>query len=558
VRNLTPLPGVKVELLSLSATDPNVVLVTVEDRTPGLPGVYRLDLRSGERTLVLQNDGRFLGWTADHAPLPRLGYTLDESGNVDVWEVVWSGKSGAAPRLELLFEIGPDDFPGLQANSAQRVARFATDNRRFFFYDSRGRDKIALVVYDFATRETTVLAEDERVDLAGVLFHPATEEPQAYSTVWTRAEWHALDAGLRGDLDRLRGATEGEVAIESRSADQRRWVVRLTTAHEPERYVLYERPTGTLHELFVATPALVGLPLARMHALELRSRDGLDLVSYLSLPPWTDRDGDGRPAEPVPLVVLVHGGPSDERARYAFGAFVHWLANRGYGVLYVNYRGSPGFGKAFVNAQRGEWGGKMHDDVIDQVEWAIDQGIAPRDRVAILGGSYGGYATLVGMTMTPEVFACGVDLVGPSSIEVFMPHWNVDVQSRILGGDPRTEEGRAFLRSRSPLHQAHRAKHPLLIGQGAHDSRVPQEQSDQMVRVLQEHGVPVTYVLYPDEGHGLVRRENVASFWAIAEGFLAQCLGGRYQPITTELEGSSAQVLAGAEHVPGLTAALAR
>jgi dipeptidyl aminopeptidase/acylaminoacyl peptidase len=255
--------------------------------------------------------------------------------------------------------------------------------------------------------------------------------------------------------------------------------------------------------------------------------------------------------------MLVHGGPSDERAQYGYGPFVHWLTNRGYGVFYVNYRGSPGFGKAFVNAQRMEWGGKMHEDLLDQVEWAIAEKITTRDRVAILGGSYGGYAVLVGMTMTPDVFACGVDLVGPSNLEIFMPHWDEDIMSGTIG-DPRTEEGRAFLRSRSPINFAHQVKHPLLIGQGANDSRVPQSQSDSMVEVMKEKGIPVTYVLYPDEGHGLYRKENNASFWAITEGFLSQCLGGRHQEITNELEGSSAQVVAGADLVPGLEAALAR
>ena len=212
-------------------------------------------------------------------------------------------------------------------------------------------------------------------------------------------------------------------------------------------------------KFLVTTPQLEGLRLSKMHPVVIKSRDGLDLVSYLSFPPWSDGNEDGRPAQPVPLILLVHGGPSDERAQYGYGPFLHWLTNRGYGVLYVNYRGSPGFGKAFVNGQRMEWGGKMHEDLLDQVEWAIAQGITTRDKVAILGGSYGGYATLVGMTMTPEVFACGVDLVGPSNLEIFMPHWDEDVMSKVIG-DPRTEEGRAFLRSRSPINFAHQMVHP--------------------------------------------------------------------------------------------------
>jgi dipeptidyl aminopeptidase/acylaminoacyl peptidase len=254
--------------------------------------------------------------------------------------------------------------------------------------------------------------------------------------------------------------------------------------------------------------------------------------------------------------MIVHGGPSDERAQYAFGPILQWFTNRGYAVLYVNYRGSPGFGKAFLNAQNLEWGGKMHDDLIDQVDWAVAEGIALKDKVAIIGGSYGGYAVLVGMTMTPGIFACGVDLVGPSNLEIFMPHWNVDIMSKVVG-DPRTEAGRALLRSRSPINFADQTKNPILIGQGTNDSRVPQDQSDSLVKVMVENGAKVTYALFPDEGHGLHRPENSYAFWAITEVFLGVNLGGRYLPISDKLEGSSIQVIEGAMYIPGLVEALA-
>ncbi len=557
-RNLTGFSGAQAELLGNDPWVASPALIGIRGSLIAPPDLYRLDLETGERTLV-QEAGGFIGFVADHALQPRIALAFDGDGGIALFGAARSAalrSASYADRWKPMFTVGPEDLPALSATGYQKISRFDAENRRSYFYDSRGRDTAALVAWDFETGELEVIAEDPRVDIGGVLFHPTEHRPQAYATEWTKREWHALDPAIAADLEHLSAATPGDFEVVSRSADDRRWIVRLTVAHEPEAYALYERPRGELRRLFVTTPQLEDLRLSKMYPVVVRSRDGLDLVSYLSYPPWLD-GGDGKPSEPVPLILLVHGGPSDERARYAYGPFLHWLTNRGYGVFYVNYRGSAGFGKAFMNAQRMEWGGRMHDDLIDQVEWAIAEGITTRDRVAILGGSYGGYAVLVGMTMTPEVFACGIDLVGPSNLEIFMPHWNVDMMSRVLG-DPRTEEGRAFLRSRSPIRFARQAVHPILIGQGAHDSRVPQDQSESLVKELETVGAPVTYVLYPDEGHGLARPENSMSFWAIAEVFLGGCLGGRYEELGDQLVGSSAEVRAGSARVKGLEAALAR
>jgi dipeptidyl aminopeptidase/acylaminoacyl peptidase len=240
-----------------------------------------------------------------------------------------------------------------------------------------------------------------------------------------------------------------------------------------------------------------------------------------------------------------------------------WLASRGYAVLSVNYRGSTGFGKKFVNQSNMEWAGKMHDDLLDAVRWAADQRIADPKQVAIMGGSYGGYATLVGLTFTPDAFACGVDIVGPSNLvtllETIPPYWAPMVEmftKRV--GDHRTEDGKKLLLSRSPLLRADQIRKPLLIGQGANDPRVKQAESDQIVKAMKEKGIPVTYVLFPDEGHGFARPENRTSFNAIAETFLAQCLGGPYQPIGDDFKGSSVTVPAGAEAIHDLPAALPR
>jgi dipeptidyl aminopeptidase/acylaminoacyl peptidase len=302
------------------------------------------------------------------------------------------------------------------------------------------------------------------------------------------------------------------------------------------------------------------MPLVKMQSAVVRSRDGLDLVCYLSLPTGSDAEASARPDEPLPMVLLVHGGPWG-RDVWGYDAFHQWLANRGYAVLSVNFRASTGFGKAFINAGNREWGHKMHDDLIDAVDWAIAEGIADPQRVAIMGGSYGGYSTLAGLTFTPTKFACGVDIVGPSNLvtllETIPAYWMPQIElfaTRV--GDHRTEEGRAFLARCSPLTYADRIVRPLLIGQGANDPRVKQAESDQIVQAMQAKEIAVTYVLYPDEGHGFARPENRLSFNAVAEAFLATCLEGRYEPIGSAFEGSSIKVLQGVKGVPGLAEAL--
>jgi dipeptidyl aminopeptidase/acylaminoacyl peptidase len=262
------------------------------------------------------------------------------------------------------------------------------------------------------------------------------------------------------------------------------------------------------------------------------------------------------------MLLLVHGGPW-ARDLYGFDPNHQWLADRGLAVLSVNFRGSTGFGKKFVNAGDLEWGRKMHDDLIDAVDWAVKQGIAERDRVAIMGGSYGGYATLAALAFTPQVFRCGVDIVGPSNLETLLatipPYWAAfyeNLTRRV--GDPRTEAGRKLLQERSPLNSASAITRPLLIAQGANDPRVKQAESDQIITAMRAKGLPVTYVLYPEEGHGLAIPENRISFFAITEAFLAAHLGSRAEPIGEDFKGAKLEVREGAAQVSGLEAALAK
>lgn len=441
-----------------------------------------------------------------------------------------------------------------------RPVDFDREGDSLFALDSRGRDTAALVRMHMGTGEIEVLGESPKADVYRVMSHPTEKTIEAYAVSYLKPEWKVLDDSVRADLDVLREVDRGELYVTSRSLDDRFWVVLFVPDDGPGRFHLYDRETKETRFLFTNQSALEGRPLVRMHPRVIEARDGLPLVSYLSLPPGSDPNGDGKPETPVPLVLHVHGGPW-ARDAWGYDPIHQWLANRGYAVLSVNFRGSTGFGKTFINAANREWADAMQDDLVDAVAWAVKERIADPERIAISGGSYGGYATLVGMTKTPETFACGVDIVGPSNLvtllESMPPYWKpmVDMFKRRVG-DPSTEEGLADLLRRSPLTHAARIQRPLLIGQGANDPRVKQAEADQIVDAMQAKDLPVVYVLYPDEGHGFQRSENRLSFFAVMEVFLAPILGGRAEPLGDALEGSSIQVPEGATLISGLEEAL--
>jgi dipeptidyl aminopeptidase/acylaminoacyl peptidase len=415
---------------------------------------------------------------------------------------------------------------------------------------------------DLETGESTLLAEDPRTDIEKVMIHPTEKTVQAAASTYERVHWQVLDPAIQADMDYLVGLANAELEVVDRTLDDRYWIVAYNVDIGPIRYYRYNREECSAQFLFSNLSDLEKYQLAKMHPVVIKTRDGLNLVSYYTLPSGSDSDNNGKPEHPLPMVLFVHGGPWG-RDYWGFNPFHQWFANRGYAVLSVNFRGSTGFGKSFVNAGNHEWGAKMHEDLLDAVDWAISAGIAAPDKVAIAGGSYGGYATLAGLTFTPEKFACGVDIVGPSNIitllETIPPYWTPMLNmltSRV--GDYRTEEGREFLKSRSPLTYADRICRPLLIAQGANDPRVKQAESDRIVQAMQQKDIPVTYVLYPDEGHGFARPENNLSFSAISEIFLAGILKGRFEPIGDDFVGSSVKVPVGQEQIPGLAEALSK
>jgi dipeptidyl aminopeptidase/acylaminoacyl peptidase len=550
-RALTPAkPKVRADLLGVSRLRPDVVLVGLNDRNPQLFDLYEVDYRTGAMKLVETNPG-FGAWVTDNMLKPRFALAQVPGGGMAI------SRKSAGGQWEKVDEIPADDV------LTTSTIGFNLKNDALYMVDSRGRDTAALIRYDLPTGKTEVLATNARSDIAGLVLDPVTYEPLAYSTNYMKNEWVPLNDTFKADLDFLKQQLPGELAFAGMTNDGGKAVIVASSAERPATYYVYDRRARTLAKMFETRPDLAGAPLQPMHPVVIPSRDALDLVSYLTLPPGTDPDGNGIPNQPVPLVLNVHGGPW-ARDAYGYNSLHQWLANRGYASLSVNYRSSTGFGKKFLNAGVGQWSGKMHDDLLDAVDWAVRRGITRPEQVAIFGGSYGGYATLVGLTFTPDRFACGIDIVGPSNLatlmESFPPYWRPLLESTFYRhiGDPTNPESRKKMMAQSPITRVEAINRPLLIAQGANDPRVVKAESDQIVNAMKTRRLPVTYVLYPDEGHGFGRPENSLSFTAISEGFLSRCLGGRYEPIGDDFRGSSLQVLEGADHVPGLREALAQ
>ncbi len=547
---LTPFTKTQARLAGTSNRHKDRVLVAVNNRDPRYHDVHNLDLRTGKLTLVQQNDG-YAGFIADNNLKLRIAAKPNAEGGADYHRIV-DGKI----EEKAFASIGLDDV------LTTSPLNFSADNRTLYWIDSRGRNTAALMAQDVATGAMRVIAQDARADISGALVDPKTYEVEAYRADYLKPEWKPIDREIAGDLSFLQAKLGEMPQVSSRTDDDTKWTVVVDPVVRPSTTYLYDRRAKKVTELFVGRPELVGAPLVPIHGVEIRSRDGLTLPSYLTLPAAADANRDGRPERTAPLVLLVHGGPQ-ARDGYGYNTTHQWLSNRGYAVLSVNYRGSTGFGKNFITAGNREWAGKMHDDLIDAVDWAVKSGVTTPDKVAIMGGSYGGYATLVGLTFTPDKFACGVDIVGPSNLftlaSTIPPYWEAGKRALFARiGDPATGEGKTLLAARSPLTHADKIKKPLLIGQGANDPRVKQAESDQIVAAMKAKGIPVTYVLFPDEGHGFAKPANNIAFGAVAENFLAKCLGGRAEPIGEAVKMSTAQVPHGAEYAPGLAGAIAR
>jgi dipeptidyl aminopeptidase/acylaminoacyl peptidase len=523
--DLTPFPNVRAQLLDLDRNVPNELLAGLNKDNPRLFDVYRINLTTGVATLDTKNPGDVLGWNADPEFRVRCAQATTPDGGMEV-----RYRADEKSPWKTAVKWSAEDNDG-------RAVGFTKDGKSLWLETSEGRDTLSLVKLNLESGKEELIASDPGVDAGEVIMNPLTHEAEAIAFNRERVQWKALNPAIEQDLQVLQNAHRGEPSIIGSDRDWKTWVVAYSADVLPTDYFLYDRKSKKLTHLFQAQPELAKYTLAPMKPVTIKSRDGLELVCYLTLPVAVKKvkDRTGREvtlpaieARNLPMVLLVHGGPWG-RDTWGYNPQDQWLANRGYAVLSVNYRGSTGFGKKFLHAGDREWAGKMHDDLIDAVNWAVNEGIADAKRLAIFGGSYGGYAALVGATFTPDVFACAVDVVGPSNLVTLLksipPYWAPMKKMMALRvGDVEKEED--FLRSRSPLFKADRIRIPMLIAQGANDPRVKQAEAEQIVEAIRRAGKPVEYMLFPDEGHGFARPENRLKFYTAAEAFLAKHLGG--------------------------------
>ena len=512
VRDLTPFQGVKAQVVDLNHNCPDQILVGMNLKNPQSFDVYLINLNNGAVEFNTHNPGNIISWTADAQFQVRAAIASTEDGGSDLFYRETTEKSWKTMR-----HWGPNEEGG--------PILFSDDGKILYISGNHDANAQRLLALDLASRQEKVVAEDPQYDISGIITHPTTCTIEAVGFYKDKLEWQILDESIVADFEFLKAAKKGEFRIVDRTLDDLNWLVAYFTDDGPIYYYAYDRTAKTTKFLFTNQPELEGLKLAPMEPISYAARDGLTIHGYLTKPMGV--------SAPTSAVLLVHGGPW-ARDTWGYRAQAQWLANRGYVVLQVNFRGSTGYGKDFLNAGNREWGGKMHDDLVDGVNWLVEKGIANKDKIAIMGASYGGYSTLVGLTFTPEVFAAGVDIVGPSSLitltQTIPPYWEpLKKQFFYRVGNLETEPD--FLQSRSPLFFVDKIQKPLLIGQGANDPRVKESESEQIVKAMEDAGKPVEYVLYKDEGHGFARPENRLHFYGIAEEFLAKYLGGKFEPV---------------------------
>ena len=516
-RNLTPVDGVRALIYSVPKNAPDIMLVGMNDRDPSYHDIYKVDIATGERVLVRQNDEGVGFWIFDLEGELRLAYRQLPGGGTELLRVDMKG-------LEQIISCTYEEDIS--------PVGFHKDRRHVYIDTNKGeRDLSELMLMDVETGELTFVEKDpeNEVDFGNPVFHPETDELIATAYVGDRVrvypktpEAEKLWADLRKALP------DGEISVNSMARDMSRLLVAVSSDVDPGSVYLYDTATGKAELQYRSRPELPSEHLARMMPVSFEARDGMTIHGYLTLPKGVD-------PKMLPVVMYIHGGPW-ARDYWGYEPYAQFLANRGYAVMQVNYRSSTGYGKNYTNAGNKEWGiGAMQHDVTDAVNWLIDQGYADPARVGIFGGSYGGYATLAGVTFTPDLYACGVPYVGPSNlitlVESFPEYWKPFLEGSWYKrvGNPEVESDRQDLIARSPLFHCDQIKAPLLVVHGANDPRVKQHESDQIVVALRQKGKPVEYVVAPDEGHGFRAPNNRKALAVAMERFLAKHLNGRVQ-----------------------------
>ena len=525
VKDLTPHEGVRAQNIITDDHSPNQLLVGLNLRDKKVFDMHRIDLATGASKLDTENPGDVQGWGTDAAFVIRGAQAQNPNDGSTIIRV---RDSATAPWRDLL------TFP---AEENGEFIGFTADGKHVYVESSLGSDVTRLIKVDAATgKEVEQVATDPRCDVGPVLVNDLNHRVEAVGFSYLRTEWKVIDPAVAPDFEALKKVHDGDFLVVSRDHADRNWIVAYTDDNGPATWYAYDRKTKKAKFLFFNQPALEKVQLATREPVVLTARDGLKLVSYLTCPV-------GVPLKNLPLVLYVHGGPWG-RDQWGYDPTAQWLANRGYAVLQVNFRASTGFGKKFLHLGDKQWGGTMQDDLTDAVQWAVAQGIADPKRVAIMGGSYGGYATLAGLAFTPDLYACGVDIVGPSNLKTLLasipPYWStIRKMFDIRMGE--VDKDSVLNHRASPLFHVDKIKAPLLIGQGLNDPRVNVRESDQIAAAMRAKNLPVEYVVYRDEGHGFARPENRMDFYGRAEVFLSKHLGGRAEPFV-EVKGSAADV----------------
>lgn len=520
-RNLTNSEKVRTRLYYVPRADPDAVYVGLNDRDPAWHDLYKVKISTGERVLVRQNTERLTDWLFDNKDELRLATRSTRSGDKEVLRVDADGKFSKVYSCSVFETCNP--------------SRFHKDNRRVYMISNKGADVnlARLVLFDPETGKEEVVESDpmRRVDLDGAAFSTVTDELIFTGYTDDRQRLYFKDRTYEKDYKFLQMKLPNrEIFFDSSTADEMTWLITAASDTEPGEKYLFDRKSKKLELQYRVREKLPREALAELKAIRYKSSDGLEIPAYLALP-------RGLAPKNLPTVILPHGGPW-ARDRWGYDSITQFLANRGYAVLSPNFRGSTGYGKKFLDAGNGQWSERMQDDITWGVKFLISQGITDPKRIGIMGASYGGYAALVGVTSTPDLYAAAVainaqnDLISLlESIPVAWESERIRLYKRVA--DPTTAEGKAQLMRQSPLTYADKIKTPLLVVQGANDVRVKKRQADQIVISLRDRGFPVEYLVAPDEGHGFARRVNIMATMVMAEKFLSKYLGGRYQESVT-------------------------